>query len=175
MLQTWDFSFFKQSTCTQKMSFFFFFFFCLCCKDDRSEVVYIFSACAHMGVSGRVAGCRLRFSTSVRLCAIATPDVFNFVFWVRGCFFLLQKRQFFKKTKQKKNQTMNAKKPGTVCCNTFSPVGGSAAPCTQDRGANHSGYQGTSGEQLQVLMVMAFSFFTCRYCTLTAAFSFWIN
>lgn len=93
-----------------------------------------------------VCGCRLRFSTRsvVGQSLHNSPSRFCL-----GLFsiLLLQDRQFFK--------TMNAKKPDTVCHNTFSPVGGGAA---QDQGANHS-YQGTSEGQLQVWMVMASFFF----------------
>lgn len=141
------FSFFYLRNRTQEM------FFLLCAaRGHRSEVC----VCAF--------GCRLRFSTR----SVVGQSLHNSPsrFWL-GLFsiLLLQDGQF--------SETMNAKKPDTVCHNTFSPVGGSAALCRQDRGANHSSYQGTSEEQLQVWMVMASSsFFTCKYCTLMAAFSF---
>lgn len=126
--------FFKESNCTQEMLFL------LCAaRGHRSEVCVFVCVC----------GCRLRFSTRsvVGQSLHNSPSRFCL-----GLFsiLLLQDGQFFK--------TMNAKKPDTVCHNTFSPVEGSAALCKQDRGANHSSYQGTS-EGLQVWMVMASFFF----------------
>lgn len=124
----------------------------------------------HVGgwVVGLRAGCRLRFTThSVVTVSLCTPTFFFFLEG-GGVFSFC----YCRTDNSLKIKPLNAKKPDTVCCNTFSPVGGSAAPCTQNLGANHSGDQGTSGGHLQVLMVMAFSFFTCRYCTLTTAFSF---